>query len=218
MFVDRQDAAQQLAQKLLVHPLIRETSPTNLLVLSIPRGGVILGAVIAHELGCAHDVVIVKKIGFPSHQELAVGAMAEDGTAEFDLNTLRYYGLSKETLKPVIRETFAKIDRYVHTFRKGKALDVRGKWVILVDDGIATGETIKAAVRWVTRQQTQRAIIVAAPVCSPHTAAELQALVDELVCVAYPNDFIAVGQFYRHFEPVEDNEVLRVLNRRAIHS
>jgi predicted phosphoribosyltransferase len=212
MFTDRKEAGLQLARKLLLTPAIQQMDRTQLLVLSIPRGGVIVGQIVAQALGCQHNVVVVKKIGFPGSEELAVGAIAEDGPVVLNRPMLAEYGLTMRDLERPIARTRAKVDRYIHLFRRGESLNLFGKTAILVDDGIATGETLKAAVRWVSTKASATArIIVAAPVCSPGTAEEIAHLVDDVVCVLIPRDFFAVGQFYIHFEQVSDQEVLDIL-------
>ncbi|MFN8373208.1 MAG: phosphoribosyltransferase family protein [Anaerolineae bacterium] len=212
MFKDRKDAGVHLVALLEHAPIIAQTPTDDLLVLSIPRGGVVVGAVVAQTMGCKHDVVIVKKIGFPTNEEMAVGAMAEDGWTAIDRQTLHYYGLAQEALKPSLAQTRAKIEYYKTLFRHGKALNVTGKIVIVVDDGVATGETMKAAVHWVQNQGCEK-VVVAVPVAAPSTARELGMLADAFVCLFVPDDFVAVGQFYEHFEQVEDEEVLKLLGR-----
>ena len=169
-----------------------------------------VGAAIAQALGCPHQVVVVKKIGFPGREELAIGAITEDGTlirsqdiaSSPDLD--RYVEQKKETLK-------AKIKVSIKQFRQGNSLDLQAKTVILVDDGVATGETMKAAVVWgTTKEPSQRPdkVLMAVPVCSPPAAKELVELADKLVCIAIPHQFWAVGQFYWDFDPVSDDHVL----------
>jgi putative phosphoribosyl transferase len=216
MFTDREEAGLQLARKLLLTPAIQQIDRTHLLVLSIPRGGVVIGQIVAQALGCQHNIVVVKKIGFPGSEELAVGAIAEDGPIVVNRPMLAEYRLTMRDLERPIARTRAKVDRYIHLFRRGEPLDLVGKTVILVDDGIATGETLKAAVRWVSAKTSATArIIVAVPVCSPSTAEEVAHLVDDVVCVLIPRDFFAVGQFYVHFEQVNDRQVLDILQRAS---
>jgi putative phosphoribosyl transferase len=214
VFTDRKEAGLQLANKLVHRPSIQQTDRSHLLVLSIPRGGVIVGQAVAQALHCAHNVVIVKKIGFPGAEELAVGAIAEDGFMVLNQVMLAWNRLTAHNLEPQIEQAKAKVARYIHLFRQGKPLDIGGKTVILVDDGIATGETVKAAVRWIkskTGVEAAQRLIAAIPVSSPSTLRSVTKLVDEVVCILKPTHFYAVGQFYLHFEQVNDSEVLDAL-------
>lgn len=219
-FADRTEAGEKLAAKLFADPAIKNASKDDLLVLSIPRGGVVVGAAIAQSLGCVHDVIVAKKIGFPGHQELAIGAMAEDGTTVLDPSlTLWSHEEENNYLKKEMEQTQAKIAAYVRKFRQGRPLAVQSKTVIVVDDGIATGETMKSAVKWLTSrepEQRPKQIIVAVPVCAPRTAPELEDMVDALVCLAIPRGFLAVGQFYWDFEQVSDEDVVRVLRQQEV--
>jgi predicted phosphoribosyltransferase len=214
VFTNREEAAHQLASKLLLTPAIRQAEPSDLLVLSIPRGGVIVGQAAAQALRCDHNVIIVKKIGFPGAEELAVGAIAEDGLMILDRAMLAWNRLTPHDIKPQIDQARAKVGRYIHLFRQGKPLNVCDKIVILVDDGVATGESMKAAIKWIRSkpaEEAARRLIVAVPVGSPSTVSQLARLVDEVICLLKPASFQAVGQFYRHFEQVSDSEVLDIL-------
>ncbi|NWF71301.1 MAG: phosphoribosyltransferase [Chloroflexi bacterium] len=214
MFIDRQDAGQHLAARLLHSPSLKDVPAADLLLLSIPRGGVVVGAVVAQHLRCAHEVIIVKKIGHPRQEELALGALAEDGALFLDERVLHFYGISRDDMQPVIVRASATVRHYVQRFRRGQALHIGQRSVILVDDGIATGETMKAAVQWVTaRTAAAHKIIIAVPICAPGAFSELRPLVDEMVCLAVPEDFSAVGQFYRLFPQLHDSQVLRLLHR-----
>lgn len=219
-FVDRTEAGEKLAAKLLADPTIKSASKDELLVLSIPRGGVVVGAAIAQSLGCAHDVIVAKKIGFPGHQELAIGAMAEDGTTVLDPSLALWSHEEEDNyLKREMEQTQAKIAAYILKFRRGRPLVVQSKIVIVVDDGIATGETMKSAVKWLTSrepEQCPKKIIVAVPVCAPRTVPDLEDMVDTLVCLAIPKGFLAVGQFYWNFEQVSDEDVVQVLKQQEV--
>jgi len=211
LFVDRTEAGEKLAAKLLDEPLIQDGSREELLVLSIPRGGVVVGAPVARILGCAHEVIAVKKIGFPGHQETAIGAMAEDGTIVLNPQVMRQFD---NYLKQAIEWVRGQIEDNIQKFRQEKVLDVTAKTVIVVDDGIATGETMKAAVVWLrSRDSTQqpKKILVAVPVCSSYAAEELRRLADKFVCLVMPQWFWAVGQFYWDFDQVSDEEVINHL-------
>lgn len=214
LFLDRSDAGRQLAEKLHTERLIETAERDALLVLSIPRGGVVVGAAVAAGLGCEHQVVVAKKVGFPGHAELAAGAVAEDGTVIFNEQLLLDYGQNEERFAGQIAQAKAHVAQYIEKFRQGRALQLAGKVVILVDDGIATGETMRAALKWIKAglpaEQPQQ-VIVAVPVCEPRTAADLQKQVDRLVCLAQPQWFRAIGQFYWDFEAVDDEQVRHYL-------
>lgn len=218
LFIDRSDAGQQLAAKLLDDPLIKKAARSELLVLSIPRGGVMVGAAVAQALGCAHEVVAVKKIGFPGREELAIGAMAEDGATVLNQGFLRLSSLEDDYLEQKMDTVKAQIEGYIQKFRHGRALDVAAKTVIVVDDGIATGETMKAVVTWLhsrTPAQRPKQVVVAAPVCSPSAARAFKKLVNKFICLAVPDQFWAVGQFYWDFDQVTDEEVEAYLTKNT---
>jgi len=214
MFVDRREASQKLAEKVLSDPFLKTVGKHDLLVLSIPRGGVIVGTAIARALGCAHDVIVVKKIGFPGREELAIGAVAEDGAAILNEQMFPYYREQANYVPQAIERVKGKISALIKQFRGGRPLNLQSKVVILVDDGIATGETMKAAVKWATspnRQDQPKTVIVAIPVCSPQAARELSDLVDNFIYVAAPEHFWAIGQFYGNFNQISEDEVKTVL-------
>lgn len=213
--MDRNEAGEQLAARLLDDPLIKQATGTELQVLSIPRGGVVVGAAVAQALHCPHEVVAVKKIGFPGQAELAIGAMAEEGTLVFNPDLVGWLEPEDDYLMQAVDRTKNQIDTYIQEFRQGRRLDIQAKLVILVDDGIATGETMKAAVVWARTQQPQH-VLVAVPVCSPQAAKELEKLADKFVCLTIPEQFWAVGQFYWDFDQVSDTDVLSLMNYQAI--
>ncbi len=214
-FTDRKDAGQCLADKLLLQPKIIQSNRENLLVLSIPRGGVIIGDVVAKALNCQHNIVGVKKIGLPGHEELAIGAISEGGRIFLDDDMLAWYNPHPEKLRLAIAHAKALVTHNVEAFRKGQPLDLKNKTVILVDDGIATGGTMIAALKWAKSQDGDngaRMIIVAVPVCSPTTEPKLKSMADDLVVLNVPQHFAAVGQFYEYFDQVTDEEVLAILS------
>lgn len=212
MFMDRDEAGEQLAARLLAEPLVKETSKDKLLVLSIPRGGVVVGAAIARVLGCPHDIVAVKKIGFPGRAELAIGAMAEDGTLVFSRWIAGWFRPEEDSdyLTQAVGRVKEQLAAFIQKFRQGQALELRSRLVIIVDDGIATGETMKAAIIWSRTQQPQK-VLVAAPVCSPPAAQQVAKLADSFICLAVPERFLAVGQFYWNFDQISDEEVVAYL-------
>lgn len=214
VFVDRYQAGIELAGKLLDEPLVADASREELLVLSIPRGGVMVGAALAEVLGCPHEVIVVKKIGFPGQPELAIGAVAEDGLVIWDDALLPFCHRAGGGIEQSLAQAKAKVEQYTTKFRANRPLEIAARTVILTDDGIATGETMKAAICWANARgpaQQGKALIAAVPVCSPHTAEEIEPLVDRLVCLARPQQFFAVGQFYWDFSQISDHDVLAYL-------
>lgn len=210
LFLDRTDAGLRLAALLKSLPELKDAERGTLLVLSIPRGGVVIGKAVADALGCAHDVIIVKKIASPVSEELAVGAVAEDGAPALNRRSCVLYGISRKLTDLQVALAQAKVARYIALFRQGAPLHVQEKTILMVDDGIATGETVKAAVRWLKTAGAAH-VIVATPVCSPSAMRMLRRQADAVYALAVPADFAAVGQFYLRFEQVDDDEVIRLL-------
>ena len=218
LFVDRSEAGEQLGAKLRDEPLVRDVDRADLVVLSIPRGGVAVGAAIAQTLDCAHNVVVVKKMGFPGREELAIGAVAEDGTVVLSPYVHDGPSLYENYIKEKKQQIKARNEAYIQKFRQGKELDVRAKTVIVTDDGIATGETMKAAVTWIksrARDRCPRRVLIAVPVCSPPAALMFGKIVHKLVCLCVPKRFWAVGQFYWNFDQLDDQDVMDLLMKRS---
>jgi putative phosphoribosyl transferase len=221
VFHNRIQAGQLLAQKLLADSSLHlsESIASDWCALSIPRGGVVIGDQVARVLGCQHDVLVVRKIGFPGDEELAIGAVTEDGKVLLNPIMLSSYHLSMVGMEAVIARARSRVVSYIRLFRQGKALQLADRNVIVVDDGIATGETMKAAIRWLRSLPAQQApaqVVVAVPVCSPNTAPELEPFVDRLIYLDKPQGFAAVGQYYVEFEQVSDQEVLALLGRAEV--
>lgn len=207
VFQDRRDAGRQLAERLLS----RRGRPT--LVLALPRGGVPVAAVIAEQLRAPLDVFIVRKVGAPGNPEYALGAIAEGQPPLLEPERLHELGLRLPDLSVIIEAEQREVERRVELYRSGRELpSVRGRTVILVDDGLATGATALAAVR-ALRRRGAAWIVLAVGVASVEAAEQLSAEVDELVCPQVPPYFDAVGSWYRDFSPVEDDEVLALLRR-----
>ncbi|MDI6630804.1 MAG: phosphoribosyltransferase [Bacillota bacterium] len=205
MFADRTDAGRQLAES-----LAGRAYPGGL-VLAIPRGGVVVGAEIARALQLPLDIIIPRKIGAPHNPELAIGAVTQDGTAIFNEALLAQFYLSPEEREHLISTAVAEIDRRMRLYRGDRPpVSWRDRTVILTDDGIATGFTVVAALRSL-QKAGPRKIILAVPVAPPDTLERLRSEVDELVCLLAPEFFMAVGQFYRHFDQTTDAEVIALL-------
>jgi hypothetical protein len=209
MFRDREDAAHRLAAKLRGRPLV------NPLVLAIPRGGVVTGAVLARELRADLDVVLARKLRAPGQPELAIGAVAEDGSIHLNYPAHEFPASMKEYRAQEGRRQLAEIARRRQLFRGGRPrAAISGRSVIVTDDGIATGATMIAALQAV-RGQKPRELIVAVPVASPDRLEEVRRWCDEVVCLHSPEMFWAVGQFYEDFTQVEDEEVVELLRAFA---
>lgn len=205
MFRDRVDAGRRLAAR-----LAEEDLPGGL-VLGIPRGGVVVAAVVAAELALPLDVIVPRKIGAPGNPELAVGAVTQDGTVIYNEQLLRRLGLKAGDLEGQVRQQIQEIERRTALYRgSGAPPALAGRTVILIDDGIATGYTVLAALRSLRRARPRR-VILGVPVAPPETLERLKPEVDQLVCLEAPEDFYAVGQFYLHFDQNSDQEVIGLL-------
>ncbi|MBI2147218.1 phosphoribosyltransferase [Candidatus Woesearchaeota archaeon] len=205
MFRNRTHAGQLLAKQ-----LTKYKTKKGVLVLAIPRGGVAVAREIADELHAPLDVVIVRKIGAPGNEELAIGAASHDDVV-LNKDVISYLGVSPSLLQQKIQEKQKEVKERYHLFRgKKKPYDVKNKIIVLVDDGVATGATISAAII-VLKNQKPKKIVVAIPVAPPDTVQRLQKEADEVICLETPLAFMAIGQFYGDFTQVEDDEVVRLL-------
>lgn len=206
-FDDRASAGRLLAERL--HGL----ADVDALVLAIPRGGVAVAEPIARALRAELDVVVARKLGAPGRTEVAVGAIAADGTAWLDDDLLERLHVSDDYLARAERRELAEARRRERVFRDGLPdLRIRGRTVIVVDDGLATGATMFAAADAV-RQQHPYAVVAAVPVGTREAAEELHDVADEVLCLALPEPFLGVGAHYRSFPQLEDAEVVRLLAR-----
>jgi predicted phosphoribosyltransferase len=180
-------------------------------VLALPRGGVPVGFEIAKRLNAPLDVVVVRKIGAPGHPELALGAIATGGVMVLDRERAISMGYSEEQLNSVIEKETVELHRREQQFRgTAPALELEGKTVILVDDGLATGSTMRAAAEAMALLGPTR-VVVAVPVAARETCEEFHALVDEVICLLTPEPFYAVGVWYKDFEQTSDDEVRELL-------
>lgn len=182
-------------------------------VLGIPRGGVVVAAEVAKKLGAPLDLIVTKKIGAPDQPELAIGAVGPAGTRVIDEKLARQTGVDDEYLNREGRLKVAEIIRLMKQLRgRKKAISLKGKTAIVVDDGVATGATVEAALRYLAGQKPAK-IILAVPVGAPDSMEKLAPLADEVACLERPPYFAAVGQFYRDFPPVTDEEVRKTLEQ-----
>jgi putative phosphoribosyl transferase len=203
-FRDRVDAGRELATR-LAH--LREAKPV---VVGLPRGGVPVAAEIADALDAQLDVVLVRKVGAPHREELAVGAVGEDGVTVRNDAVLEDLGLTWDDLADEVAREREEIRRGAARLRPGRRPEFAGRTVILVDDGIATGATVIAALR-VLRHLGAARIVLAVPVAPPDSLHALAPLADEIVCPATPRHFTAVGQWYDDFTQVSDRQMRRLL-------
>jgi predicted phosphoribosyltransferase len=205
MFADRADAGEQLAAAL------RERGVEADVVLAIPRGGLPIGRPVADALGVPLDVVVAKKIGAPNNPELAVAAVADDGTLWRNESIIGSYDLTDGYLESAReREQVAAREKFDRYRGDRPPLDLTGKRVVIVDDGLATGATMRACVQRV-QAADPRAIVVAVPVGSPDTVTAIGRSVDDVVALEEPASFGAVGQFYRDFSQVSDEDAMAYL-------
>ena len=209
MFRNREDAAQRLAGK-LTHRELHDP-----LVLAIPRGGVVTGAVLARELHAELDVVLSRKLRAPDQPELAIGAVTEDGQLYVCEDARDYLDALDDYLVDERRHQLTEIARRKALFRAVRPqARIAGRSVIVTDDGIATGSTMIAALQ-ATRTHRPRELIVAVPVASPDRLEEVRRWSDDVVCLLAPDDFRAVGQYYEDFTQVDDDEVVTLLRQHA---
>jgi putative phosphoribosyl transferase len=210
MFKDRSEAGSRLATRLLQYK-----DRPEVIVLALPRGGVVTGYEIAQALHVPLDVVIVRKLGFPGQPELAVGAIAENGVVVVNEDIVAAGRVSQDFLTREIEHQKDEIARRVAAFRAGKGFpDLQGMTVILADDGVATGATLKAAITALGKENLAK-LVVALPVGPSETVETLQKMVDELICLETPFGFMAVGNHYSDFTQVSDNEVVDLLQKQA---
>lgn len=206
LFRDRREAGRRLATKLMHY-----AGSADVIVLALPRGGVPVGYEVAEALGAPLEVFVVRKLGVPGHEELAMGAIASGGVRVVLGDIVRQVGVTTAMVDAVTRQEERELARRERLYRGGRELrSLAGATVILVDDGVATGATVLAAVR-ALRLHRPRRIVVAAPVMSDEAAASLATIADEVVNVDVPRHFYGVGAWYEDFRPTSDDEVLALL-------
>lgn len=209
LFTDRTDAGRQLAEAL------RHLERRDPVVLGLPRGGVPVAYEVARALGAPLDVVVVRKLGVPYRPELGFGAIGEGGARVISDEIVRHAGVREKDLEAVERAEEAELLRRAQTYREGRPrLPLEGRTVVVVDDGVATGATARAACQ-VVRAQGASHVVLAVPVASPDVAARLREDVDEVVCLSTPHLFSAVGEWYRDFSQTSDEEVVSLLARAS---
>lgn len=208
-FRDRADAGRQLAAQLGAYASDRP------IVLALPRGGVVTAYEIAQALHAPLDVLVVRKLGAPAQPEFGVGAIAPGDVQIVDRSSMVLAGMTDDDVRRVVARETAELARRDRRYRAGRApLDVRGRTVILVDDGVATGVTVRAAIASLRKRGVGR-IVLAVGVIPPETAERLRGEVDDLVCILTPPDLMAVGLYFDDFGQTQDEEVVDLLARAA---
>jgi putative phosphoribosyl transferase len=209
-YADRRQAGRELAERLRKY-----AGRSDVVVLALPRGGVPIGFEVAELLGVALDLFLVRKLGTPGHSELAMGAIASGGVRVMNDDVVRWYAVDPDTIEAVAREEQRELERREDAYRAGRSPSpLNGRVVILVDDGLATGSTMRAAVTAVRSHEPAR-VVVAVPVGAQDTCRDLEAAADEVICARMPEPFSAVGQWYVDFEQTTDEEVRQLLRRHA---
>jgi predicted phosphoribosyltransferase len=205
-FEDRRDAGRTLAGKLRQY-----AGRDDVVVLALPRGGVPVAFEVAEALDAPLDLFLVRKLGTPGHRELAMGAIASGGVRVLNDEVVQWFRIPDAVIDAVAAEEQRELERRELAYREGREpASIEGRVVILVDDGLATGSTMKAAVQ-AARQRHPLKVIVAVPVGAPDTCSELSRIADEVVCARMPEPFSAVGQWYLNFDQTTDDEVRRLL-------
>lgn len=216
-FVDRESAGRALAQKLLKY-----RATPDLLIIGLPRGGLVVAYEVAVILEAQLDVLIVRKLGAPYQPELAMGAIAEGGMLLLNDAVVNYLSISREFIEETAKEQLIELNRRQKLYRDGRALPkIAGRTVVVVDDGLATGSTMKVAVRALRRKEPSK-LVIAVPVGAASTCLELKDEADEVICLMTPEPFSAVGSWFENFEQTTDQQVrellLRAYNLRSGHN
>jgi predicted phosphoribosyltransferase len=204
------------AGRLLAERLVNYAGRADVLVLALPRGGVPVAFEVAQALDAPLDVFVVRKLGVPGHEELAMGAIASGGAWVLNQDVLRTLNIPDRWMQSVVASERQELQRRERAYRDDlPAPEVSGRTVILVDDGIATGSTMRAAVAALRRLAPAR-IVVAAPVAAPSSREELSRQVDDFICLMEPDPLYAVGVWYEDFTPTSDDEVRDLLHKAAL--
>ena len=210
LFQDRSEAGRILARQ-----LEKYKNRPDVLVLALPRGGVPVAYEVAKELNAPLGIFLVRKLGVPGHEEVAMGAIATGGIRILNEDFIRQLGIPKRVVDAVTAREQQELERRERLYRGDQpAPDIKGRTVIIVDDGLATGSTMKAALAALRKQQPAK-LVVAVPTAPPETCDSLRADADEVICAVTPDPFLAVGAWYRGFDQTTDDEVRDLLKRAA---
>jgi putative phosphoribosyl transferase len=210
IYRSREHAANDLVDRLQELPEIKGAGGCTLMVIGIPRGGVVMADIIARKLSSSYDIVVARKIGAPENKELALGAVMQDGTIFLNNELISALHVSSEYLESEKQRQLDEIRRRIQAYRKPVPYAIKNKTVIIVDDGIATGATIISTCRWL-RKEGARYLVVAVPVSPPEVVDTLKNEADRVESLASPSYFSSVGQFYKDFNPVTDDQVIKVM-------
>jgi len=215
LFRDRRDAGRKLAQKLVAY-----VGRSDVIVLALPRGGVPVAYEVALALRAPLDIFIVRKLGLPGHEELAIGAIASGGARVLNEDIIQYLGISEAVIAAIAQRELQELQRRELAYRGERPpLEVEGRTIILIDDGLATGASMRAAVAGL-RLQNPAYIVVAVPTAAPETCEALEPEVDQMICATTPEPFYGVGRWYEDFSQTTDEEVRTLLqeaNRHLMH-
>ena len=215
LFSDRRDAGRKLARKLITY-----AGRTDVIVLALPRGGVPVAFEVARALHAALDIFIVRKLGLPGHEELAIGAIASGGVRVLNHDIVQYLNIPDELIEVVAQRELQELGRREQAYRgKRPPLDVKDRTVILIDDGLATGASMRAAVAGL-RTLNPAFIVVAVPTAAPETCEAMEPEVDQMICATTPEPFYGVSRWYEDFSQTTDEEVRMLLeeaNRQSMH-
>jgi putative phosphoribosyl transferase len=207
---DRKEAGRELGRILL-----KLFPDLDILVLALPRGGVVVGYEVAHALGAELDIFLVRKLGMPGDEEFAIGALASGGIRVLNEEAVRRLQVRPETIEEVTAVEQRELQRREHAYREGRPpSSILGRTVVIVDDGLATGSTMLAACRAV-RSERPRRVVAAVPVGARQACRQLRKVTDETICAMTPEPFSAIGSWYRDFRQVTDEEVRELLERAA---
>jgi len=210
LFKDRRDAGKQLAQELLAY-----AGRSDVIVLALPRGGVPVAYEVARALNAPLDIFIVRKLGLPGHEELAIGAIASGGIRVLNHDIVEALKIPQTMIDTVTRQELHELERRERAYRGDRPPpDIRGRTVILIDDGLATGASMRAAVAALRAQNPAR-IVVAVPTAAPETCAAFESEVDEVICAMTPEPFYGVGRWYEDFSQTTDEEVRTLIEQAA---
>ena len=212
LFRDRTEAGKLLVDKL------GELKGKDVVVLAVPRGGAVVAAEVARALRAPLDLIIPRKVGAPGNPELAIGAVTQDGAAIVDKDMIRMLAVSEKYLREEVQRQVEEVRRRMKMYRGERPYPkLKDKVVVIVDDGVATGYTMRAAIQSV-RKHGPASVWVAVPVGPPESIQELSREADKVVCLKKPEPFFAIGQFYEMFEQVEDEELIQILQRFPLSS
>lgn len=218
-FQSRIDAGQKIAERLtgLKLDLFGESGNQDIVVLAVPRGGIIIGDLVASGLAARLDVVVSRKIGAPNNPELAIGAVMPDRSYFLNKEIVDMLNVSQDYIDIQANAQIKEIDRRLLSYRGSKKYDneYRDKIIVLVDDGIATGATILASANWLKNKQQCRKLLIAVPVAPRSMLKNLNQVADDVIVLYSPEDFMAVGAFYQNFAQIEDDEVKGIMKRHG---